>query len=452
MPHSLKNFTNNLLAEGNTASALNILQETLHASQPDLYKQVIILSARFKRLEKSVSKGIIDDRDEKLERNQINYALTELIQEIPEEMEISSELKEVYARKRNRWIITSLGYVLILGALGWLGFMPQKKLYAQLELHLSRVTFTSLNELNLFEGKVVSGVMLQDFDKLAIQAFNWDAADGEGKIPLPEERINLRLHPDIPGGSAYLDTLRMEGVSLLEEKPVSIEVLTSKLMDEESGQVQLDYELPEALPIRMNYRDSLHLATTYLVGRQGEEEYDFIGQETLSFYCPDKNCEVIATTDTGIQHVYFDTPKGITYTETEVEVSDISFTRSEDNREVSALLGGSLSLKEPKKDPYRELSFGRNDYLGIKPKEKLTLTELSVSSEEVFIRADGYLEVIRAGSENKMMNPSRLEWLWENYRFELSAVFVLSVILLVLLPGRLSESILTRIERIRRLL
>ena len=227
MPNSLKNFTNNLLAEGNTGSVLNILQETLHASQPDLYKQVITLSARFKRLEKSVSKGIIDDRDEKLERNQINYALTELIQEIPEEMKISSELIEVYARKRNRWIITSLGYVLILGALGWLGFMPQKKLYAQLELHLSRVTFTSLNELNLFEGKVVSGVMLQDFEKLAIQAFDWDAADREGKVPLPAERMSIRLHPDIPGGSAYLDTLRMEGVSLLEEKPVSIEVLTS---------------------------------------------------------------------------------------------------------------------------------------------------------------------------------------------------------------------------------
>ena len=223
-------------------------------------------------------------------------------------------------------------------------------------------------------------------------------------------------------------------------------------MDEESGQVQLDYELPEALPIRMNFKDSLHLATTYLVGKQGDELYDFIGQETLTFFCPDKNCEVIATTDTGIQHVYFDTPKDITYTETEVEVSEISFTRSEDNREVSALLGGAQSLKEPKKEAYRELSFGRNDYLGIKPKEKLTLTELSVNSEEILIRADGYLEVIRMGSENKIMNPSRLEWLWENYRFELSAAFVLSVILLVLLPGKLSGSILTRIERIRRLL
>ncbi|MEM8901452.1 MAG: hypothetical protein AAGC85_25305, partial [Bacteroidota bacterium] len=417
MPHSLKNFTTNLLAEGNTASVLNILQETLHATEPDLYKQIISLSARFKRLEKSVSKGIIDDRDEKLERNQITYALTELIQEIPDDMKISSELKEVYARKRNRWIITSIGYVLIFGALGWLGFMPQEKLYAQLELHLSRVNFTTLNELNLFEGKVVSGVMLQNFEKLSIQAFDWDAADGEGKVPLNSERMSLQLHPDIPGGSAYLDTLRMEGVSLLEQKPVSIEVLTPKLTGEESGQVQLDYELPEALPIRMNYRDSLHLATTYLQGRQEDEQYDFIAQENLSFYCPDKNCEVIATTDTGIQHLYFDTPQGITYTETEVEVSEISFTRSEDNREVSALLSGSLSLKEPQKTSYRELSFGRNDYLGIKPKEKLTLTELSVSSEEIHIRADGYLEVIRTGSENKLVNPSRLEWLWENYRF-----------------------------------
>ncbi|MEM6764971.1 MAG: hypothetical protein AAF824_03165 [Bacteroidota bacterium] len=452
MPHSLKKFTANLLSEGNTASVITILQETLHASQPELYNQVIQLSARFKRLEKAVKKGIIDSRDEKLERNQIDFALAELVQEIPEEMTISTELKEVYVRKRNRWIITSLGYLLVMGAVGWLGFMPQKKVYAQLELQVSRIAFRSLNALDIFEGKKVSGLMLQDFEQLKVEASSWDPAGLGDTSRIPSERVVLSLHPQIPGGSAYLDSLRIEEISIMENKQISIEVIPSQDAKEEQGQVQIDFEQSTPSSLRMRYRGALQVATDYLLGKEEENVYEFLGQENITFYCPTTSCELVAQTDTGIQHLYLDTQLGNSYTETEVEVSEISFMRPEDNREVSAILGGTFSLKEPNEEAYQVLALKRNDYLGIKPKEKLTLTELSIVGHEIHIRADGYLERVRAGSEGKSLNPSRLEWLWKNYRFELSAVGILLIIFLVLLPGQISERILTRIERLRGLL
>ncbi|MBK7938671.1 MAG: SIR2 family protein [Lewinellaceae bacterium] len=69
------------LTEGQLEASAKLLVDFLKDVHPEHYKQAVLLSSRCNRLKMKVDAGIIDNRDEKLEFNQITHAMIDLVED-----------------------------------------------------------------------------------------------------------------------------------------------------------------------------------------------------------------------------------------------------------------------------------------------------------------------------------------------------------------------------------
>jgi len=91
--NSLKSF----LKEGELGNAIDQFDEIAKEISNDFHNNVILQSARYRRIRKDKLNGLVSDANYQLEINKINHALLQLIDEIPENVQINasrSVLKE----------------------------------------------------------------------------------------------------------------------------------------------------------------------------------------------------------------------------------------------------------------------------------------------------------------------------------------------------------------------
>ena len=91
-----------LIAEGNTASALNSLLSILKELDSDLYEEALIISNTYKNFERKKLSGIISETEEALIQNKINYSILELAKLNPNKSILSTETNSIKKSKSNQ--------------------------------------------------------------------------------------------------------------------------------------------------------------------------------------------------------------------------------------------------------------------------------------------------------------------------------------------------------------
>lgn len=72
----------NLIGEGKTGKAIQLMLDYLKDKDEDLYNQFILLSSRNKSLERQLNMGLLDSGSANVQRSQINYALLEITSDL----------------------------------------------------------------------------------------------------------------------------------------------------------------------------------------------------------------------------------------------------------------------------------------------------------------------------------------------------------------------------------
>ncbi len=72
----------NLIGDGKTSKAIELMLGYLKEKDEDLYNQFILLSSRNKSLDRQVNMGLLDGRSAQTQRAQINYSLLAIIDDL----------------------------------------------------------------------------------------------------------------------------------------------------------------------------------------------------------------------------------------------------------------------------------------------------------------------------------------------------------------------------------
>lgn len=438
MAVSLSRYIVQLLESDQLRKATDVLLAAAEQLHEELRSEVSLLAGQLSALEKQERSGALTKSARKIERNHLRKALLELAGQIPAGLSLSAELgKRVQKNRLQRVLqhIFTLG--LIAAVVVWL-LGKQYGFRAGLSLQVDQIGFRMVNPgvLSLTGGKEKE-IQLQHFTQVAVTAdtlfldTDWDSVY-ERRYSLTGDLI---IQP-LPGvGNTGL---RMERANLNEIDLPATSSLRFEQVSDDPGRFRADFNLPDTLRGRLDFPQDVIIETAYVSCYRGMQIDSLDGPVRMRLTLAKgskgevnvKSLPQKTRIEWGIE--------GEVFLLNDTRIDSVQFLKAENSKSVSSILGGQLVYRETDKPALDSLFIRSGERLYIPTTNPLTLSELALSKEGIFVELEGKLRSLRTLKSEEspvLRNPSVWRWLWHNYRIPLLIVgSFLIIFLAIVLP------------------
>ena len=415
---SVITYLKKLIAINKLHETFDVLSELSPQFDKDHQSIIIILSARYTKYLQDKRKGILSNKDEKLQHRQLVNSLLNLVSDFPDELKFDNvKKKEDYLNRqyfiyRNRyliWIIlfSSIGLVLLYTSL-----VQKKDVKIEIEFQVERFEFVTEELIQLDLKREQKSITLADQFELKIPAKRMHI--------LPSNQLTRRMDTQIQSlmevssnknmaSSLTMDIISLESLEIYKDTRVLIETFED-----------LDFTKITFVRGKTNgkigYKDSLYFQCNYCLINTNDEvqEIDFLEAMVfndeitlIDFENKDELLTLELESDSSALYILNH--------QADFFIKSLSFIVPDFNESVeSSIIKGNLKFLDGKDRSYYLSPIMNGEYLQLGKEDLLEIKSLIILDNKIELKAKGSVKVVRTGKEPELLysrNPSLLHWL-----------------------------------------
>ncbi|MCB0634001.1 MAG: hypothetical protein R2824_33455 [Saprospiraceae bacterium] len=417
-----------LIAEDNLEDVAKVLQENGQWLSETTREEVSSLSGRLQQVRQQEWKGTISHENVQLEWNRIREALIRIVQFYARSPE---ERARVALKKKLKWLIPLVVYLLVTAGLLWWLLQPQSSFKMDADLLVERLTFQYLEgPANFARGKLES-CFIQNFDSIELEGDRllWAKESGDRWNASQDltSGIVLTANENISGIGVHFGPAQLERLF-----PAPGALLTFSQSEDAPYLVQMTVHQNEGLRSEWNLQDSMDLEVEMvtLKGVDGVSSFYAPTQMRL-FPGKDRAREVRITSFPGTSHFDMEFKANIEIEAQNLLISEPGFYQPLESLAVPTLLAGQIRIGGSDQQPLRLIEISEGEALDVDTQEPLSLKHIGFGEKGITIKLAGIVREIETGRDHESRNPSRIEWLWHTQKWMIAAVVL---VLLGLVP------------------
>lgn len=427
-----------LLARNELDKVIQLLRKDQGGLSDTAQQEFILISSRLEQVRQQEFKGIISKEDATLEMNKIRNALLQFIQKNGQSPE---EKTQAAARKRLKWIIPLVIYLVFATALIYWLFLPQLNFRIQANLLVERCSFQYLEgPTNFAQGKVAS-CYWQNYQSAQLEAESiWVDEDGDQiweTQTIVTDLINIQADENIPGISLRFGPVKLERFFL---EPQAL--LTLSQDENNPTLIQLSIQQNTALKSDWTFQDSLNLEVE-MVTLEGIPEITELYMPTkLKAIPPEgKARELQVQSFTGTSNLDLEFASDFEFEGTNLMINNISFYQPLESVAVPTLLGGSVQIGVLDKEPLKTIDIEEGEALDLYSQAPLALESMTFGQNGIQLKLNGKVTGLETGRNHESRTPKRIEWLWHTQKLLVIVLGFAFLVMASFLPPKIRERI-----------
>lgn len=413
-----------LIVKGNLEEAITLLQESNEWIPESAKEDILALSGQLRNLRQQEMRGIVSHENALLEINKIRNALIQFIQVYSK---TPQEQAKVALRKKMKWLIPLMVYLMVSGAAIWWLFFPQPNFRIEANLLVERVSFKYLEGPTDFAQGEVQACFWQNFKSLELEAnyvlMDEDRDEKWETQTSPASNIVIKADENIPGVSVRFGEARLERLHL---QPNAL--LTIAQTENSTSAIQITIQQREELKSEWTFQDSMDIQVE-MVEIEGIPNLSTVYTPTnLRVFPPkDKAREMKIHAFRGTSNVEMQFDKDYRIEGKNLLMAEPSFYQPLESVAVPTILGGDIQIGVLDKAPLKTIDISEGQALDIFSNQKFSLQRISFAKNGININFNGEVQKIETGRNHDLRNPSRIEWWWHSQKI---LVFALGIVLL----------------------
>ena len=359
-------------------------------------------------------------------------------------------LEEARKQKTARLILSAILYIACAASLLAFALNPPRAIHVEGEFQVSRCSFYSSDADELKLEKSFSNLTLHNMSQLR---FNEPVDSLLGDMDF-DETFELNLSggrsAKITEGSSGNTSLRLGPVSLEELIIADSAKITLTQHTEGRRYFQWAIRQKDTLHAVLSYEDSLQIISDFIDLQI--ERWDGSGPQdeafTLKAYHSDPSeMNVSFLPRNASMEMRF--KENAEYT-TSVKIEGLNFLMATGADIQSSILGGVLTIREPEKEIFREVTFEPRKRLEMVEKEPFEISSIRLSDTGIFIKFNADLKQVYTyiNSERVDLRPKLYQWLWHNHKEITLTISALVLAFLIFGPGLLTRRFVPAVNRI----
>jgi len=402
-----------LIVKDNLEQAITLLQESNEWIPESAKETILALAGQLRNLRQQEMRGIISQESALLETNRIRNALIQFIQVYSKTPE---EQAKVALRKKMKWLIPLMIYLVVSGAAIWWLFCPQSNFRIDANLLVERVSFKYLEGPTDFAQGEVHACFWQNFKSLELEADQVVIhKDGDGSRETqspPTSNIIIKANENIPGVGVRFGEARLERLHL---QPNAL--LTIAQTENSTSSIQITIQQGEELKSEWTFQDSMDMQVE-MVDIKGIPNLSTVYTPTnLRVFPPkDKARELKIHAFTGTSNVEMQFDKDYKIEGRNLLIAEPSFYQPLASVAVPTILGGSIQIGVLDKASLKTIDLSEGQALDIFSDQKFSLQKISFEKDGINIHFNGEVQKIETGRNHDLHNPSRMEWWWHGQK------------------------------------
>jgi len=406
---------NQLLGKDHLREVLEILQNESIDLGKELEEEILLISAKFTRIERQELLGTVERQQINIELNRIREALVKIVQTIPPNADTLLALQKRQKRRKQFFWVTFVIYLLIVAILLFFAFQPKKDIRIEAQLLVEQVSFRHKEGAYAFNGRALSALHIYNYAKLETTGRNLiidgDANDqGKNNDPHSARELTIEPYPDVAGVGVNLGSVVVEEFSIPTLALLTLIHPKNKL---EPFQLNISNESP--LVGHLSYADKLDITAENADLTVEGQQYDLFGPTLLHLFAEQGKAHEIKmesypgtlTLDMYLLDSLLLNAKGLL-------VSEISFYKSVEQLAVSSIIEGEVHLNEVGKNPLEAIPLGEGETLNLIGASSLSLDRLTIDMQGIHLSFTGKVQTIESGRNEEIRNPLKIRWFWHN--------------------------------------
>ena len=438
-------YLNQLVALNQTQRVLTILQRITQNDQ-NLQRFTIGLSARYNELMDQKKKGLISQSEFGIEYNSIQNGLLEIIDELPEGTVLDeSRLQERIIGLRHFLLQQSrlVVFTILLGLFAVLVFLfytPKANVSVEFELLANQIAFHPQKPLNIDINTKLQLLEIRNFDNILIPA---DEIFLKNPSPLPKAYQSSLYQPisikPTPGENCSLTFRDSELQSLRINQNTKITFSTTDELGK-ATQLRIDSK-PGRMAGLILLPDTSHFSAENLIAENFDSVISQVnlgpGWNTAWLSRENAFCSFQGDANDKIASVNLwdriNVKSDLSLVKARnLTINHLDFQRNTRHKSSNtSIIKGSGHFKNNKGNSYQAFELTETDYLKTEKEDEIFLLSLNLKDGNTLAgKFQGKIGKLYSGpnqEEFRLLNPSYLEWLWQNHPL---SILILSISML----------------------